>query len=112
MRIDIRGNYRLEDLVVVVQHVIAQLEGIGVAAVEGVSLELLPLASTSRRLAVHDDAGTAEHLELEITDLMRPCLGTGALRAVEAPAPRRAAKSAPQPKYARSRGYASGRDGQ
>lgn len=112
MRIDIRGNYRLEDIIVVMQHVIAQLEGLGVAAVEDVSLELMPLASTSRKLAVRDDAGTAEHLQLEITDLMRPCLGTGKLRVVEAPAPRRGAKSAPQPKYARPRGYASGRDGQ
>ncbi|MBX9865131.1 MAG: hypothetical protein K2Y42_20505 [Hyphomicrobium sp.] len=104
MRIDIRGNFRLEDLVVVAQHLTAQLEALGVAAVEDVSIELTPLAPTNRRLLVRDDAGKAEHLELEITDLMRPCLGTGTLRVVETPAPRRGSKNAPRRKYGRARG--------
>lgn len=56
MRIDIRGNYRLEDLVVAVQHLVAQLDALGVTAVEDISVELAPQATTGRRLAVRDEA--------------------------------------------------------
>lgn len=110
MRIDVRGNYRLEDLVVVMQHLVAQLDALGVAAAEDVSIELVPRAATGRRLAVCDDDGLAAHLELEIADLLRPCLRTGRLRVVEAPSPRRRSRAASRARYVQ--GHGVGRSGQ
>ena len=101
MRVDIRGNYLIADLVTVIQHLAVQLEDLGIEAVEDVSISLVPMRSGGKRLALTDDAGSAEHLVLEIEDLSRPCVGTGRLRVVEAPAPRRGQTSAPRKNYAR-----------
>lgn len=84
MKIEINGNYRTVDLIVVFQHLIAQLEALGVEAVEEIYVELAPLNARERRLGLADDAGRVDHLSLEISDLARPCVGTGKLRVVEA----------------------------
>lgn len=65
------------------QHLVAQLEALGVEAVEGTSVELVPQNARARPLAVADDRGEVENLTLEISDLARPCVGTGKLRVVE-----------------------------
>jgi hypothetical protein len=101
MRVDIRGNYLIADLVTAMQHLAVQLEDLGIEAVEDVSVSLVPLRAGGKRLALTDDAGVAEHLILEIEDLARPCVGTGRLRVVEPPAPRRTQGSAPRKSYAK-----------
>jgi hypothetical protein len=89
MKIEINGNYSIQDLVPVFQHLVAQLEALGVEAVEGTIVELVPQNARGRRLGLADDAGEVERLRLEISDLARPCVGTGRLKVVEAPAPQR-----------------------
>lgn len=100
MRIDINGNYRIEDLVVLAQHLAVQLEERGVTAIEGVSIVLTALNAGGKRLTLVDDAGTADHLSLEIRDLARPSVGTGALKAIESPTPRRNRSSRPTRHFA------------
>lgn len=89
MKIAIHGNYSLQDMVTVFQHLVAQLDALGVEAVEDLSVELTPQNARGRRLRLADDAGEAELLRLEISDLLRPCVGTGRLTVIEAPAPKR-----------------------
>lgn len=99
MKIEINGNYRTVDLIAVFQHLVAQLEALGAEAVEEISVELALQNARGRRLGLADDAGDVEHLRLEIFDLARPCVGTGRLKVVEAPAPhrmKRAPKAVPR----------------
>lgn len=84
MKIEINGNYRVVDLIAVFQHLVAQLDALGVEAVEEIYVELAPQNARSRGLGLADDHGEVEHLRLEISDLARPCVGTGKLRVVEA----------------------------
>ena len=105
MRVDINGNYRVEDLVVLAQHLAVQLEARGVAAIEGVSIELSVLNATGKRLSLMDDAGMADHLKLEIADLTRPCVGTGTLRVVETSMPSRKRTKTAKAAYRSRRSY-------
>lgn len=102
MQIDIRGNYSISDLVSVFQHLVAQLQDLGLETVEGVTVSFDARRSNGTTVGLTDDAGPASHLTLEISDLARPCVGTGKLRVVEAPAPRRASSTAPRHKSRRS----------
>lgn len=102
MKIEIQGNYLISDLVPVFQHLVAQLEDLGVGAVESVVVTLDARRARGTPLSLADDAGPASHLVLEIGDLARPCAGTGKLRALETPAPRRSSPRAPRPKSRRS----------
>lgn len=103
MKIEIHGNYSIQDMVTVFQHLVAQLETLGVEAVEGTIVELVPQSARGRLLGIADDRGEVEHLKPEISDLSRPCVGAGRLKVVEVPAPRRARR---QTKAMRSRARA------
>jgi len=83
MIIEIKGNYRMCDLVPAFQHLAAQLEDLGIEAVEAISVTLQPLRMSGGALAIVDERGDVERLALEIADLARPCVGSGALRVVE-----------------------------
>ncbi|PPC98165.1 MAG: hypothetical protein CTY31_14065 [Hyphomicrobium sp.] len=102
MQIDIRGNYAISDLVTVFQHLVAQLQDLGIETVEAVSVTFDARRMDGTRVGLRDDAGPASHVILEIADLARPCVGSGKLRVVEAPAPRRSTARAPQQKPRRS----------
>jgi hypothetical protein len=102
MKIQLLGNYLISDLVPVFQHLVAQLEDLGIGAVENVVVSLDARHSRGTPLAVSDDAGPASQLVLEIADLARPCAGTGRLRVVEALAPGRRLKSNPRSKPRRA----------
>lgn len=104
MKIEINGNYRTVDLIIVFQHLVAQLETLGVEAVEGVLVELMPQNARGRRLGLADEAGEVDHLVLEISDLARPCVGTGQLKVVEVTTPRRKTR-APKSNFGRSPRY-------
>jgi len=97
MKIEIHGNYSVQDMVTVFQHLVAQLEALGVEAVEDLSVDLTPQNARGRRLGSADDAGEAELLRLEIFDLARPCVGTGRLKVIEVPAPRRTRRTTRAP---------------
>jgi hypothetical protein len=102
MKIEIRGNYLISDLVPVFQHLVAQLEDLGVGAVESVMVSLNARRARGAPLTLADEAGPASHLVLEIADLARPCAATGKLRVIETPAPRRSSSRVPRPKSRRS----------
>lgn len=102
MKIEINGNYSIQDMVAVFQHLVAQLEALGAESVEDLSVELTPQNARGRRLGLADDAGDVEGLRLEIFDLARPCVGTGRLKVIEDPAPRRSRRTTRAP--ARQRG--------
>ena len=108
MQIDIRGNYSIADLVTVFQHLVAQLQDLGIETVEAVSVTFDARRLDGTRVGLRDDAGPASHLALEIADLARPCVGSGKLRVIEAPAPRRSKARAPQHNPRRS--YRAERD--
>ncbi|PPC81016.1 MAG: hypothetical protein CTY39_10750 [Hyphomicrobium sp.] len=89
MKIEIQGNYSISDLVPVFQHLVAQLEDLGIGAVENVVVSLDARHIRGTPLVLSDDAGPASQLVLEIAELARPCVGSGKLRVVEAPTQRR-----------------------
>lgn len=101
MKIEIHGNYSLQDMVTVFQHLVAQLEALGVEAVEDLSVELTPQNARGHCLGLADDTGEAELLRLEISDLARPCVGTGRLKVIEVPALRRTTRVPKGPRRAR-----------
>ena len=96
MKIEIQGNYLISDLVLVFQHLVAQLEDLGIGAVDNVIVSLDVRHARGTPLGLRDDAGAASHLVLEIADLARPCVGTGRLRVIEVPAPGRGSKRGPR----------------
>lgn len=102
MQIDIRGNYAMADLVSVFQHLVAQLQDLGIETVEAVSVTFDARRANGTGVGLRDDAGPASHLILEIADLARPCAGSGKLRVIESPAPRRTTPRAPQQKPRRT----------
>lgn len=89
MKIRIQGNYSISDLVLVFQHLVAQLEDLGIGAVENVVVSLDARHIRGTPLVLSDDAGPASQLDLEIAELARPCVVSGKLRVVEAPTQRR-----------------------
>ena len=104
MRVDINGNYAIADLVSVFQHLVAQLQDLGLETVEGITVSFDARRSSGTQTGLADDAGPAAHLKLEIADLMRPCADRGKLRVVEVTASRRTASRAPRQKSRRSYG--------
>jgi len=102
MIIEIKGSYLIVDLVLAFQHLAAQLEDLGVEAVEDVTVNLKPCRVGGQPLAFQDDRGTVERLALEIRDLARPCVGSGALRVVETkPTQRAKLARRPAPRHRR-----------